>query len=103
MGFIRKRIPDNVISMEEYKGRKRREKIDRAHNPSKPSNVSDAQPYDWAKSDPDLGYTGSIDSDPTPQHGTKRPTGRGKITVVLDSRMDPTWKDSINKTLSAPK
>jgi len=37
-------------------------------------NATPAQiPYDWVKEDPDLGYEGSIDSDPTPQHGTVRP------------------------------
>lgn len=57
-----------IVDLAAYKARKMT--AQRRFHPS----VSTAVPYDWAKEDPDLGYEGSVDSDPTPPHGTVRPT-----------------------------
>lgn len=62
MGYIQPSRP-KIVDMAEYKGRKARRQIDKAHNPSRSVVMVDAE------------------GDDAPPHGIPRPTGAGKIQV----------------------
>ena len=97
MGRIRKHA--TITDLNEYAGRKASAPRDASYKAHPAGGARSSRPFDWEVDAPELAPT---EADPTPPHGTmrpSRPTGSGKIVVNLQHDFGPDAASMIENTL----